>query len=119
MAGAPLQPPSGVRTISSAGELLDPGTAAWLERGFRCPARDHFGQTELGMVLCDHHGLEHPRRTGTIGYPMPGFPIATVPPAGTAFAAGDPGLLPIERTPPLSCFPASYPPSHPPLSGHS
>src|SRR3546814_12795268 len=39
MAGAPLQPPSGVRTISSAGELLDPGTAAWLDRGFRCPAR--------------------------------------------------------------------------------
>src|SRR3546814_14054233 len=81
MAGAPLQPPSGVRTISSAGELLDPGTAAWLERGLRCPARDHFGQTELGMVMCEHHGLEHPRSPGTNGYQMHGFQIATVTPA--------------------------------------
>src|SRR3546814_20670397 len=100
MAGAPLQPPSGVRTISSAGELLDPGTAAWLERGFRCPARDHFGQTELGMVLCDHPGLEHPRRTGPIGYPLPGFTLATVTPAGKECAPGQPGLLSIAPTAP-------------------
>ena len=104
MAAAPLQPPSGVRAISSAGELLDPGTAAWLERGFGCPARDHFGQTELGMVLCDHHGLEHPRRTGTIGYPMPGFQIATVTPDGKECAAGEPGLLAVDRTSPLFWF---------------
>src|SRR3546814_17877658 len=101
MAGAPLQPPSGVRTISSAGELLDPGTAAWLERGFRCPARDHFGQTELGMVLCDHHGLEHPRRTGKNGYTMHGFQIAKVTQYGNECSASEPCLLSIYPTSPL------------------
>src|SRR3546814_3766935 len=46
MAGAPLQPPSGVRTISSAGELPDPGTAAWLERGFPCRPEEHTSELQ-------------------------------------------------------------------------
>lgn len=104
MVASPLEPPRGVRVISSAGETLDPETAQRLADSFGAPARDHFGQTELGMVLCDHHGLDHPRRPGTIGFALPGFRAAVVSRDGVACPSGEPGLLAVDRRSPLFWF---------------
>jgi len=104
MAAAAVAPPADVRVISSAGETLDPETAQWLSTAFACPARDQFGQTELGMVLCDHHGLDHPRRRGSVGFALPGFRVAVVSNDGTPLETGKPGLLAVDRCSPLFWF---------------
>ncbi|HEY0816119.1 MAG TPA: AMP-binding protein [Pseudonocardia sp.] len=97
MAASPLAVPGPLRAISSAGEPLDPETASWLTRAFGAPARDHWGQTELGMVICDHNGLAHPRRPGTIGYTMPGWRAAILDADGKEQPAGTPGALAVDR----------------------
>jgi len=108
MAASGDLPPPGVRVISSAGEPLDRETAGWLAQSFGAVARDHYGQTELGMVICDHHGLDHPRRDGAIGYPMPGFRVTTLSPSGAECAPGQPGMLAIDRNSPLFWFTGYY-----------
>jgi acetyl-CoA synthetase len=100
--------PVGIRAISSAGEPLDTETAAWLERNVGCPARDHWGQTELGMVICDHNGLDHPRRSGTIGHTMPGWRVAILADNGSERSPGEPGMLAIDRRSPLYWFTGYY-----------
>lgn len=104
MAASGIAAPTGLRAISSAGEPLDGDTKAWLESHFGCPARDHWGQTELGMVIGDHHAAEHPRRAGVLGYPMPGWSAAALAPDGTRCAPGEPGALAIDRRSPLFWF---------------
>lgn len=104
MAASPLSAPGSLRAISSAGEPLDPETASWLNRTFGCPARDHWGQTELGMVICDHNGLDHPRRAGTIGYTMPGWRAAVLDADGKEQPAGTPGALAVDRRSDLFWF---------------
>ncbi|KQX23584.1 hypothetical protein ASD39_06000 [Sphingomonas sp. Root50] len=108
MAASDLAPPRALRAISSAGEPLDPETGAWLARAFGCRAGDHYGQTELGMVLCDHNGLDHPRDRGGLGYPMPGFAVTTIREDGSACDAGEPGTLAVRRSSPLFWF-TGYP----------
>ena len=104
MAASPLPVPGPLRAISSAGEPLDPETASWLNRAFGAPARDHWGQTELGMVICDHNGLFHPRREGTIGYTMPGWRAAILDPDGKEQPAGTSGALAVDRSSDLFWF---------------
>lgn len=104
MAASPLPVPAGVRAISSAGEPLDPETASWLERHFGCRAADHYGQTECGMIICDHNGLDHPRRPGFIGYTMPGFRVVTLTNDGRECAAGELGMVAVDRKSPLFWF---------------
>lgn len=104
MVNSPLQPPLGVRLISSAGETLDRDTAMTLHHRFGCSARDHWGQTELGMVLCDHHGLDHPRSKDSIGYPSPGWSAAILDAKGDLLPPGEPGYLAVDRRSPLFWF---------------
>ena len=117
MAANPIAPPQGVRVVSSAGETLDPETAQWLSTSFACPARDHFGQTEVGMVLCDHHGLDQPRSPGTVGLAVPGFHVAVVSRNGVPCEAGEPGLLAVDRRSPLFWFQGYYEGADAPFAG--
>ena len=56
-----------LRVASSAGETLNPEVIRWFARTLDCPIHDHYGQTEVGMVLCNHHGLAHPVHPGSAG----------------------------------------------------
>ena len=51
-----------LRVVPGAGEPLT-GSGRWL-RNLDVRVNDHYGQTELGMVLCNHHGLDHPIHMG-------------------------------------------------------
>lgn len=57
-----------LRVISSAGEPLNPQVIRWFAVHLGVGIHDHYGQTELGMVLCNHHGLSHPVRKGSADY---------------------------------------------------
>lgn len=72
-----LPVPSGIalRCASSAGEPLTPDINAWAGEALGVTVHDHFGQTEMGMVINNHHhaGLRRPVRAGSMGHAMPGW----------------------------------------------
>jgi len=56
-----------LRVASSAGEPLNPEIARWAERVLKCPLHDHYGQSETGMLINNHHGLKHRVTEGSAG----------------------------------------------------
>ncbi|HWW08479.1 AMP-binding protein [Collimonas sp.] len=86
-----------LRVVSSAGEPLNPEVIRWFGEHLACPINDHYGQTELGMVLCNHHGLRHEVRLGSAGLAMPGYRLAVLDDDQQELAAGEPGVLAVDR----------------------
>lgn len=86
-----------LRVVSSAGETLNPEVTRWFREHLGCPINDHYGQTEVGMIVCNHHGLSHPIHPGSAGLPLPGFKIAIVDEQGREVPRGTPGILAIDR----------------------
>lgn len=64
-----------LRAVSSAGEALNPEVVHWFRKTLDAPIYDHYGQTEMGMVLNNHHALTHAVRAGAAGVSMPGFRV--------------------------------------------
>ena len=87
-----------LRAVSSAGEPLNPEVIRWFAEHLGATVLDHYGQTELGMVLCNHHGLSHPIRIGSAGFASPGL-LVTVLADGLREAGPDEqGMLALDRT---------------------
>jgi acetyl-CoA synthetase len=64
-----------LRCASSAGEPLTPDVNMWAETALGLPVHDHYGQTECGMLINNHH---HPKlqrmiKPGFMGHVMPGW----------------------------------------------
>lgn len=94
-----------LRVVSSAGEPLNPEVIRWFAEHLGAPIHDHYGQTEMGMVVCNHHGLEHPVRPGAAGFPMPGYRIVVVGEDLSELPPGQPGVLALDRrASPLAWF---------------
>ncbi|MFJ8234230.1 AMP-binding protein [Ureibacillus sp. NPDC094379] len=69
-----------LRVLSSAGEPLNFDVIKWAENTLGIPIYDHYGQTEQGMIINNHHHpeLQHTYKPGTMGQPMPGFRITII-----------------------------------------
>ncbi|WP_141013700.1 AMP-binding protein [Nocardioides sambongensis] len=69
-----------LRRASSAGEPLTPDVVAWAREHLDTEVRDHYGQTELGMVINNHwaDAVREPLRDGSMGRPMPGYAAGIV-----------------------------------------
>lgn len=94
-----------LRVVSSAGEPLNPEVIRWFADHLACPINDHYGQTETGMVVNNHHGLRHPVRAGSAGYAMPGYRVAVLDPDNNELPPGEPGILAVDvRRSPLFWF---------------
>jgi acetyl-CoA synthetase len=76
-----IAPPANLvlRAASSAGEPLTPEVNDWARHALGVEVCDHYGQTEAGMLINNHHhsALEQPLKAGSMGKPMPGW-TATV-----------------------------------------
>ncbi|WP_440964004.1 acyl-CoA synthetase [Massilia sp. GER05] len=93
----PTAPVKGLlRVVSSAGEPLNPEVIRWFDSSLGVPIYDHYGQTELGMVVNNHHGLAHPVQLGSAGYPMPGYRIAVLGDDCKELGPNEPGELAID-----------------------
>ena len=86
-----------LRAVSSAGEPLTPEVIRWFESGLGCTIHDHYGQTELGMVLCNHHALRHNVSIGAAGYAMPGHRVVVLDDQQRELEPGIPGMLALDR----------------------
>ncbi len=69
-----------LRVCSSAGEPLNPELITWAESELGVPIRDHYGQTELGMVIVNgwHPDIQEHLKPGSMGRPMTGFSAAVL-----------------------------------------
>lgn len=85
-----------LRVVSSAGEPLNPEVIRWFADHLACPINDHYGQTETGMVVNNHHGLKHPVRAGSAGFAMPGYRVAVLDPDNRELPPGEPGILAVD-----------------------
>jgi acetyl-CoA synthetase len=71
-----------LRVVSSAGEPLNPEIMRWFDAHLAVPIHDHYGQTEMGMCVNNHHGLDHP----------------VLDDEGRELGANQPGVLAIDMT---------------------
>lgn len=85
-----------LRVVSSAGEPLNPEVIRWFDATLSVPINDHYGQTETGMTVNNHHGLDHPVRAGSAGYAMPGYRVAVLDEAGRELGPNQPGILAVD-----------------------
>lgn len=69
-----------LRRASSAGEPLTPDVIDWGRSALGLEVRDHFGQTEVGMVVGNawHDDLRRELRDGSMGGALPGFRVDVV-----------------------------------------
>lgn len=86
-----------LRVVSSAGEPLNAEVVRWFNEHLAAPIHDQYGQTEMGMVVCNHHAIEHPVVAGSAGYAMPGVRVAVLGPEHQELGPGEPGILAIDR----------------------
>ncbi|TJU93501.1 MAG: AMP-binding protein, partial [Mesorhizobium sp.] len=79
-----------LRVVSSAGEPLNPEVIRWFDAHLGAPIHDHYGQTENGMMVNNHHGLAHKVRTGSSGFAMPGYRMVVLDEAGNELGPNQP-----------------------------
>ncbi|MFI7901038.1 AMP-binding protein, partial [Acinetobacter baumannii] len=79
-----------------AGEPLNPEVIRWFKQVLDAPIYDHYGQTEVGMVVCNHHGLKHEIHAGSAGFPSPGYRVAIVNEQGEELPPDTPGILAVD-----------------------
>lgn len=85
-----------LRRASSAGEPLTPDVIDWGRDAFGLEVRDHYGQTELGMVAGNAwaDGLQEELRPGSMGEPLPGWSVDVLADDSDERAAdGEPGRI--------------------------
>ena len=88
-----------LRCASSAGEPLTPDVISWGREAFGLEVRDHYGQTELGMVAGNAwaDGLQEPLRPGSMGRPLPGWSVDVLAVDNDELAAdGEPGRVAVD-----------------------
>ena len=107
-----------LRVVSSAGEPLNPEIIRWFETHLAAPIYDHYGQTETGMVVNNHHGLDHGVRPGSAGFAMPGYRVAVLDEAGREVGPNQPGVLAVDiANSPLMWFKGYFQQDTPAISG--
>ncbi|MCF8608579.1 AMP-binding protein [Gordonia sp. HY285] len=69
-----------LRRASSAGEPLTPDIVDFGRAHLGCEVRDHYGQTEIGMVIGNHWNADvaMPLKPGSMGQAMPGYTAGIV-----------------------------------------
>lgn len=82
-----------LKALSSAGEPLNFEVIKWSQEFFGLPIYDHYGQTEQGMIINNHHNplVEFPYKIGSTGVSMPGFTMVVLNKNGTKCEPGEDG----------------------------
>ena len=85
-----------LRAVSSAGEPLNPEVIRWFAANLNVPIHDHYGQTETGMVVNNHHGLAHQVQPGSAGFPMRGHRMVVLDHDSHEMPPNMPGTLAVD-----------------------
>ncbi len=85
-----------LRVVSSAGEPLTPEVIHWFNHDLNVNIYDQYGQTELGMVIGNHHALAHEIKVGSVGYANPGHRFCVLNQNNEEVEKGGVGTLAID-----------------------
>lgn len=71
----PVPPDLRLRCASAGGEPLTPEVNEWAVNHLGVEVRDHYGQTEAGMLINNHQhpSLQRPVKPGSMGQALPGW----------------------------------------------
>jgi acetyl-CoA synthetase len=98
-----------LRCASSAGEPLTPEVNEWALDALGAAVHDHYGQTESGMLINNHHhpDLKMALKTGSMGVSLPGWEALVLKPnEDTPAADGELGRVALELSKsPFAWFP--------------
>jgi acetyl-CoA synthetase len=83
---------------NSAGEPLNPEVIRWFEEHAGCSIYDQYGQTELGMVVCNYHTMQSSRHPGSMGRPLPGYRVVLLDEQFHELDPAHSGQIAIDRT---------------------
>jgi propionyl-CoA synthetase len=101
---------SGFQYLFLAGERLDPETYQWARDQLDIPVIDHWWQTETGWpIAANLAGLEPvPTKPGSATFPVPGYDVRVVDPAGAEVPPGVDGEIVIRLPLPPGCLPTLW-----------
>jgi len=85
-----------IRVACSCGEPLNPEVIHWVNEFLGCPVHDQYGQTEVSVVVTNHHGLDHPTHPGSMGVALPGFHAVVLDDSSNELGPGIPGRLALD-----------------------
>ncbi len=118
-AGDAAMAPSQLRCITSGGEPLNPEISRCGESVLGRPIHEVYGQTEMGVNVCNHHGLSHQQVSGSVGLPSPGFAFAVLDDDLHPVAPGQSGVLAVDLSrSPLFFFTGYWNADTPAFRGH-
>ena len=86
-----------LRVANSAGEPLNPEVIRWFEEQVGCSIYDQYGQTELGMVVCNYHTVQSIRYPGAMGRPLPGYRVVLLDEQFQEVNPGQIGQVAVDR----------------------
>jgi acetyl-CoA synthetase len=86
------------RKFSSAGEPLDGEVVRFFEENFGRAIYDHYGATEIGMMINNYNITDMAVKPGSMGLPIPGYSIALVNEEGIPVKQGEVGQIAIDTT---------------------
>ncbi len=87
-----------LRCITSGGEPLNAEITRWGEQTLGRAIHEVYGQTEMGVNVCNHHGLNQVAVAGSVGLPSRGFSFAVLDENLNPVPAGEPGVLAVDRS---------------------
>lgn len=82
-----------LRCASSAGETLNTEVVGWVKSHLGCQICDQYGQTETGMICCEHHALTHKCPVGSMGMALPGHTLVVLDDDMQVLPDGEQGQL--------------------------
>jgi len=87
-----------LRVATSCGEPLNPELIAWSTECLGIPIHDHYGQTEAGMPVVNHHLplLIRPLRPGSMGHAAPGYRVVILDDNGLELGPGQEGQVALD-----------------------
>lgn len=87
-----------VNKFSSAGEPLNAEVVRFFEKNFGRAIYDHYGATEISMIICNYNATDMEIKPGSMGFPMPGYHVALIDEAGNPVSSGETGQIAIDAT---------------------
>ncbi|MFC4024054.1 acyl-CoA synthetase [Oceanobacillus longus] len=81
------------KKFSSAGEPLDAEVVRYFEKNFGRAIYDHYGATEIGMMLNNYNITDMKVKPGSMGLPLPGFKVGLINEKGEEVKQGEVGQI--------------------------
>lgn len=93
-----------LRRVSSAGEPLNPEVINWFNRNLGVNIYDHYGLSEMLMIVNNYNATDMPVKIGSMGLPTPGYEVDLLNHEGNPVQQGEVGVIACKTGRPSTAF---------------